>query len=91
MHCPLFSHQMKESSEHLVEVCPKPDESAVESRSNYHQDDQTACEELKGGHVISGKAHRVDHVINVEDQVINVEVCVSEVEEHTISVCVSEV
>ena len=77
--------------EHLKEVCPKPDESPVGSRSNYQQDDQTACEELKGGHVISGKAYRVDHVINVEDQVISVEVCVSEVEEHTISVGVSEV
>ena len=74
-----------------MEVCPKPNELPVEIRTNYQQDDMTACEELKGGHVISGNGHGVDHVINVEDQVISVEVCVSEVEEHTITVSVSEV
>ncbi len=84
----IFLLQIDESQSYPVtNVAPIVHESPVDTTTSLY--DHVITEE---DDVISGKGRQIDHhTINTEDHMMSVEVCVSEVEEHTVSVAISKV
>ncbi len=71
----------------MTDVAPIVHESSVNTTTSLY--DHVIAEE---DDVISGKGRQIDHhTINTEDHVMSVEVSVSEVEEHTVSVAIAKV